>query len=128
MSLGDYVADVHRFLQSNPHIASYHLATDFRGESFLYLTGTVHFLAGTTLDFKEFLEFHQGGLERYKYAYNYRDGMRVIFRYDNAPDPRARHLSTYPAHKHHGETLVASPPVDLPFIIDEIHRMLPDRP
>lgn len=126
MNLGDYVAEIHGFLQSHPHIASYRLETDVRGESFLYLTGTVHFLSGTTLDFKEFLEFQQDGLERYKYAYNYRDGTRVIFRYDNAPDPRARHLSTYPAHKHEGETLIASPPVDIWFIITEIHRNLPD--
>lgn len=37
--------------------AGYQLATDSRGESFLYLSGTVQFLPWTTLDFKEFVEF-----------------------------------------------------------------------
>ncbi len=128
MSPGDYVAEVHRFLQSHPHIAGYHLETDFRGESFLYLSGNVQFLSGTTLDFKEFLEVHQGRVERYKYAYNYREGKRSIFRYDNAPDPRAKPLSTYPAHKHEGERLVPSGPVDLPVVIGEILQGLVDHP
>lgn len=120
MNPGDYVAEIHRFLQSHPHIAAYHILSDVRGESFLYLSGTVQFLAGTTLDIKEFVEFHPDRLERYKYAYNYRDGERVLFRYDNAPDPRAKSLSTYPAHKHEGETLAPSPPADLPFVVAEI--------
>lgn len=128
MNPGDYIAEVHRFLQSHPHIAGYQLATDSRGESFLYISGTVQFLPGTTLDFKEFVEFHGDLVERYKYAYNYRERDRVILRYDNAPDPRARHFSTYPAHKHEGETLAPSPPVDLPFVIAELLRSLPDRP
>jgi len=36
-----------------------------------------------------------------KYAYNYltRENT-LIFRYDNALDPKARKLSTYPEHKH----------------------------
>lgn len=126
MNPGDYVAEIHRFLHSHPHIAGYRLETDFRGESFLYLSGAVQFLPGTTLDIKEFLEFHQDRVERYKYAYNYRERERVLFRYDNAPDPRAHHLPTYPAHKHEGAVLVPSPPVDLPFVIAEILRRLPD--
>lgn len=128
MNPSDYVAEVHRFLQSHPHIAGYRLETDSRGESFLYLSGTVQFLPGTTLDFKEFLEFRGDRVDRYKYAYNYRERERVLFRYDNAPDPRAKYLQTYPAHKHEGETLNPSPPVDLPFVMTEILRHLPDRP
>lgn len=128
MNPSDYVAEVHRFLQSHPCIAGYHLETDFRGESFLYLSGTVRFLPGTKLDFKEFVEFQENRVERYKYAYNYREGTQVLFRYDNAPDPRARHLPTYPSHKHERETITSSPPVDLPFVVAEILRQLPDRP
>ena len=127
MNPGDYVAEVHRFLQSHPSIAGYQLTTDFRGESFLYLSGTVQFLEGTTLDFKEFVEFHGDRVERYKYSYNYREYNRVIVRYDNVPDPRAKHLSTYPAHKHDGETLVPSPPVDLLSIVAELLQGPSDR-
>lgn len=126
MSPGDYVAELHRLLQSHPSIAAYHLETDVRGESFLYVTGKVEFLFGSTLDFKEFLEFHQNQAEKYKYAYNYRERERVLFRYDNASDPRALGIPTYPAHKHEGDTLKASPFVDLPAVLAEILRLLPN--
>jgi hypothetical protein len=126
LSPGDYVAELHRVLQSHPFIATYHLGTDVRGESFLYVTGKVEFLFGSTLDFKEFLEFHQDRVEKYKYAYNYRECERVLFRYDNAADPRAVDLPTYPAHKHEGDTLKASSLVDLPAVLAEILRFLPN--
>ena len=97
MNPSEYVADLHHFLQAHPAIASFHLATDYRGERFLYLSGKVEFAHGGTLDLKEFLEFHANRVERYHYAYNYRMSETVRFRYDNAPDPRAKHLSTYPS-------------------------------
>lgn len=126
MNLSEYVADLHSLLQSHPHIALYHLEADFRGESFLYLSGKVEFLHGATLDFKEFLEFNNDHIQKYMYGYNYRTSETVLFRYDNAPDPRATHLSTYPAHKHDGDQLIAFPPVDLPRVINEIVERLSD--
>ena len=83
---------------------------------------------GGTLDLKEFLEFHANRVERYHYAYNYRMSETVHFRYDNAPDPRAKHLSTYPSHKHEGETLVAASVPDLASVIAEILRHTSQEP
>ena len=128
MNPSDYIADLQRLLQSNPHIFWHHLETEFRGESFLYLFGSVEFLQGTTLDFKEFLEFLPSQIDKYMYAYNYRLRETVIFRYDNAPDPRAKHLPSYPAHKHEGQVVLASPSVDLPFVITEILRHISESP
>ncbi|MCX5727594.1 MAG: hypothetical protein NTZ28_01915 [Nitrospirae bacterium] len=65
MNPSEYVADLHHFLQAHPAIASFHLATDYRGERFLYLSGKVEFAHGGTLDLKEFLEFHANRVERY---------------------------------------------------------------
>jgi len=124
----EYVADLHHFLQAHPAIASFHLATDYRGERFLYLSGKVEFAHGGTLDLKEFLEFHANRVERYHYAYNYRMSETLRFRYDNAPDPRAKHLSTYPSHKHEGETLVAASVPDLASVIAEILRHASQEP
>jgi hypothetical protein len=44
-----------------------------------------------------------------KYGYNYfdKDG-NLIFRYDNALDPKARELHTYPEHRHGEEGLSSS--------------------
>ncbi len=120
------MSPIHHLLQSHPHIALYHLETDFRGESFLYLSGKVQFLRGTTLDFKEFLEFSGDRIQKYMYGYNYRTSDTVLFWYDNAPDPLATHLSTYPAYKHDGDRLVASPSIDLPRVISEVVERLSD--
>ena len=120
MSPAEYIAGLQRFLEPHPHIASFQLNTDHRGESFLYLHGRLEFLHGDTLDFKEFLAFHSNEAEKYMYAYNYRQNEQVIFRYDNAPDPRAQHLPSYPAHKHAGETLLPSGQVSLMDVVAEV--------
>ena len=120
MNPDEYVAHLRTVLTSNPHIAAFQLHTEQRGEGFLYLHGKAEFLNGGTLDFREFLEFHANEVEKYLYAYNYRVRGEIVFRYDNAPDPRAKHLPTYPAHKHEGEELATSGHPDLMVAIQEI--------
>ena len=126
MNHSDYVAELHRLLQTHPLIARYDLDAQSRGERFLFLRGKVEFLRHTILDFKEFIECHPGRIERFKYAYNCRQGHRVLFRYDNAADPRAKHLPTYPAHKHEGDEIKPSPPTDLPSVVKEIVWLMGD--
>ncbi len=126
MNRSDYVAELHRLLQSHPLIAWYDLDAQSRGEHLLFLRRKVEFLRRTILDFKEFVECHPGRIERFKYAYNCRQGNRVLFRYDNATDPRAKHLPTYPAHKHEGDEIRPSPPTDLPSVVKEIVRLMGD--
>ena len=87
MNLSDYVAELHRMTQSHPLIARYDLDARSGGERFLFLRGKVEFLRHTILDFKEFVQFHPSRIERFKYAYNCRQGNRVLFRHDNAADP-----------------------------------------
>ena len=54
-----------------------------------------------------------------KYGYNYQDkDESIIFRYDNALDPKARELSTYPDHKH---TLKGLSPAKRP-LLEEVLR------
>ncbi len=120
MNPDEYVALLRGVLTSNPYIAVFQLHTEQRGESFLYLHGKAEFLHGGTLDFREFLEFHADEVEKYAYAYNYRVREQVVFRYDNAPDPRSKHLPTYPAHKHLGDELVPSGRPDLMAVIREV--------
>lgn len=120
MSPAEYIAGLQHFLESHPHIASFRVNTNHRGESFLYLYGRLEFLNGGTLDFKEFLAFHPNGVEKYMYAYNYRRSEQVLFRYDNAPDPRAQQLPSYPAHKHEGEALLSSGQVSLMDVVAEV--------
>ena len=57
----------------------------------------------------------------YKYHYQDVDG-NLIFRYDNAP--HYPHLSTFPAHKHVGNTVVEAEPPDLNAVLAEIDAII----
>ena len=82
-----------------------------------FLSGSVHFDDGSTLDFREFVDISQTE-PRIMYAYHYQDANhRLIFRYDNAAH---RPALSQPAHKHtpSGIELVSSP--TLPALLDLI--------
>ena len=127
MNPGEYLAHLHHVIQAEPYVSAYRLESDIRGESFLYLHGQINFLNRTTLDLKEFLEFQAMVPEKYMYAYNYRRGDAVISRYDNAPDPQARNLPTYPAHKHQNDELFPSLVMDLQTVLDEIRLQISEK-
>ena len=66
------------------------------------------FADGKLLHFKEYLQLHPTSI-RLKYAYHYVAATgSLIFRYDNARDPAARDLLTYPHHRHSHTGLEAS--------------------
>jgi hypothetical protein len=69
--------------------------------------GWLVFANGAQLDFKELL-LTQPTLRVIKYGYHYRAESRLIFRYDNTNDPAARHLPTFPHHKHTPSGLLAA--------------------
>lgn len=57
----------------------------------------------------------------YKFHYQDKDG-NLIFRYDNSP--HYPHLSTFPAHKHIGSTVVEAEPPDLNEVLAEIDAII----
>jgi hypothetical protein len=77
------------------------------------------FADGSQLDFKEFLII-KPTLQVVKYTYNYRKGNLFIFRYDNANDPAARNLSTYPSHKHIPQGILEAQQPSLGQVLQEI--------
>jgi hypothetical protein len=86
-------------------------------------TGCVRFIDGSQLDFKEFL-ISQPTLRVIKYGYHYRMRNRLIFRYDNANDPAARHLPTFPHHKHVRAEILAIEQPSLEQVLQEIVSQL----
>ena len=48
----------------------------------------------------------------------------MVFLYNNALDPAARHLSTYPHHKHIAEGIIASEHPCLSDILQEISFLI----
>lgn len=100
MNIDDYVAHIERCLSTKAIVASYTLNIDRKTQEIVFLSGKIACRDGSAMDFKEFIEETEAGSVKYKYGYNYRRDAHVLFRYDNAPDPRARTLASFPHHKH----------------------------
>lgn len=99
MFLREYVADLQTLLDSTPFITAVSLAYEERPPIAGLIKGTVSFTDGSQLDLREFL-ITRPNFHIIKYAYHYRKGNQLIFRYDNANDPQARNLPSFPSHKH----------------------------
>ncbi|RMF91137.1 MAG: hypothetical protein D6736_05660 [Nitrospinota bacterium] len=124
MSIDDSLARLASLIRACAIVASYTVHVERKTQEIAFLSGRIDFRDGSLLDFKEFIEETESGIEKYKYAYNYRKGAELLFRYDNAPDPRAKGLSSFPHHKHlrSGE-LGESEEKTLSEVLEEIERM-----
>jgi len=109
MSIDDYASRIRSDILSTPHVVSHSLGYEDRPPVAGIVKGSATFADGTALHFKEFLQLSPV-IIRLKYAYHYVTvGGILIFRYDNARDPAARYLPTYPHHRHSHTGLHASP-------------------
>lgn len=101
MQIKDYVTSILNVISACPFIESQTLSFEERPPNAAYLTGTIAFINGSKMHFKEFIVIKPEGVKVLKYGYSYlRIDDSLIFRYDNALDPKAKKLSTYPEHKH----------------------------
>ena len=99
MPFRDYVTALQALLATTPFVTATSLSYEERPPAAGLIKGWLVFADGSQLDFKEFL-LTRPTLQVTKYSYHYRAGQRLLFRYDNANDPAARHLPTFPHHKH----------------------------
>lgn len=108
MSVAEYVSCLRADIFNIPHIVSQSLSYEDRPPIAGIVKGSAKFSNGSSLHFKEFL-YLSSPATRLKYAYHYAgsDG-KLIFRYDNARDPAARHLFSYPHHRHGNTGLTVS--------------------
>lgn len=123
MNINDYILQIESLINLSSVVSSYNLTIDKKIDDIAFISGCVEFRDGSVLDFKEFCESTEHGIERYKYAYNYRLSSDIFFRYDNAPDPNAKGLKTYPHHKHlKNKEIVESTLADLKEVLEEIEE------
>lgn len=121
MNISEYISKIESAINSAPSITNYNLNIDRKSDDIAFLSGTIEFRNGLILDFKEFIENAGGKIEKYKYAYNYRRGKDSVFRYDNAPDPKAKDVKTFPFHKHLKDgTIAESKEIELAVVLAEI--------
>ena len=124
LSIDNYVVKLESDINSSPVVSSYSITIDRKTNDIAFVSGTIEFRDGTTLDFKEFIEVKEGGIEKYMYAYNYRSHSTGVFRYDNSPDPRAKKLKSFPQHKHlKNDELVESQEINLENVLKEIEEI-----
>ena len=125
MQVKDYLNGILHILAENPYLESQNLSFEERPPNAAYLTGMLTFINGSKMHFKEFIVFKPGGVNILKYGYSYftKDDT-LIFRYDNAFDPQAKKLSTYPEHKHIPKTLLPAQKPAFDQILKEISGLM----
>ena len=101
MQIKAYLDGILDTLAANPHVEAQSISFEERPPDAFIITGIVAFIDGSKLHIKEFLVLKPAHAAILKYGYHYVSSKgELIFRYDNALDPKARGLSTYPEHKH----------------------------
>lgn len=127
MRIADYAEQVRAQILQSPHIVSHAFSYEDRASVAGLLKGTLTFSDGSRFHFKEFLRF-SGAITRLKYAYQYLSAAGdLVFRYDNALDPAAKHLATYPDHKHTPTGLTISQAPTLSEVVREASRHIKRR-
>lgn len=121
MQVKDYVTSVLDVISSCPFVELQNLSFEERPPNAAFITGTLTFTNKSKLHFKEFAIFKPESVSIVKYGYSYlnKNG-DLIFRYDNALDPKTKKLSTYPEHKHTSKGPLPSPKPALKEVLEEI--------
>ena len=123
MLLRDYVATLEKLFGSTPFITSTSLSYEERPPSAGLVKATLTFADGMQVDLREFLIL-EPNVHVLKYAYNCRKAGRLIFRYDNANDPAARSLRTFPQHKHVSATILEAGKPSAEQVLQEVVSQL----
>ena len=125
MPLREYLRGIHELLSSSPHIAAFSVSFDERSVKAAFLQGNIALVDGSSLHFKEFL-VADPEIRKLKYGYQWvsKDGA-LNFRYDNAADPAARLLITYPHHKHTPSGMLEAEEATLATVLREIAGLIP---
>jgi hypothetical protein len=127
MRIKDYLNGILNVVAANPHVKSQSISFEERPPNAAYITGTVTFIDLSKFHFKEFIVFKSGSVNILKYGYSYLSKKdTLIFRYDNAFDPKAKKLSTYPEHKHTSKGLLPAQKPTFKEILEEISESLQD--
>ena len=125
MQIRDYLESLLDIILASPYVESKSISFEERPPNAAYITGILAFINGSKLHFKEFIVCKSEDIIFLKYAYHYltQDGA-FIFRYDNALDPKAKAMATYPAHKHLPGHLLPAERPSMKDILKEIANLM----
>lgn len=121
MRLIDYLHRIESVLQNFKPT----LLTDIQLTAYTSYTGTIRgritFPDGSILYFREYLNLRLP-IPKKTYSYHYQKGDTFIFRYDSAP--HHRQVSTFPHHKHVGDSIISASIPELEEVFCEIKNRL----
>lgn len=119
-----YFREISALISASPIIHSSTVTYDQRSTHIGFIRGDLHFLDGSRLHFREFVNVEHG-TDRYMYVYQYQHSDdTLIFRYDNAP--HYPDLPSFPHHKHDGNesNVVPVSAPDLGTVLSEIRQLI----
>ena len=106
--------EIFRSLEQSPIVSDFKVLEFRTWEDGFYFKIKIGIKGGSQLFAREFYNKN----ERH-YSFHWQDVRgSLLIRWDDAP--HHRHLSTFPYHKHIGETIVESFPISLAQVLDEI--------
>ncbi len=124
-AIKDYLNQLLKIITTNGYIESKTIFFDERPPNAAFINGTLKFINGSKLDLKEFILSDNENISFLKYGYNYSSIENIlIFRYDNALDPKAKDLPTYPSHKHLPDILIPAHKPSLEPVLSEISSLI----
>lgn len=124
MRIADYAEAIRTSILTTPHVLSHSLTYEDRPPTAGVIRGRILFSDGSLLHLREYVLISDS-IVRLKYAYHYvAETQALVFRYDNALDPAAKHLPTYPHHKHLPHSLEPSPAPSLEAVLNEAARSI----
>ncbi|MBI4744039.1 MAG: hypothetical protein HY776_04385 [Actinobacteria bacterium] len=119
MRLRTYFNQIEKEVRTARFLSSCKLTFEERPPCMGFIEGILYLLDGSELHFTEFIDA-EIQIQKINYSYHYMHKNRLVFRYDNASDPKARKLATYPHHKHLSNKLLPSQPPEFREILEEI--------
>ena len=106
--------EIFHSLEQSPVVSNFEVLEFRTWEDGFYFKIKIGIQDGSLLFAREF--YNQN--ERH-YSYHWQDtGGDLLIRWDD--EPHHRHLSTFPYHKHLGESIISSLPISLPQVLEEI--------
>ena len=125
MQIRDYLESILDIISASPYIESKSVSFEERPPNAAYITGILTFINGSKLHFKEFIVYKSEDIIFLKYAYHYlMQDDTLIFRYDNALDPKAKAMKTYPEHKHLPGNLLPAKRPSIEDVLKEISNLM----
>lgn len=106
-------------LSASPVVASSDATLDKRGPRAGLIRGEARFVDRSRLNFSELVADIQTAIVRTMYSFHYQNSKdELIFRYDDTP--HHPEVTSFPHHKHSGESVVSTEPPTLETVLKEI--------